>query len=75
MIPNNFIWTANIVHENSIRIFTNRILLYIYDRQVSSYYAKYYQNIYKSAVEKNIINVGDIDKVDMCGKCLIVSPP
>lgn len=75
MIPNNFIWTANIVHENSIKISTNRILLYIHDRQVSSYYAKYYQNIYKNAVEKNIINVGDIDKVDMCGKCLIVSPP
>lgn len=66
-----YIWPKTILNDSFASKLAEKVL--IYNNEVLFYRQKYKENIFKKAKEKHIINIGDIDKVNMRGKCLIVS--
>lgn len=66
-----YIWPKTILNDSFASKLAEKAL--IYNHEVLSYRQKYKENIFKKAKEKHIINIGDIDRVNMRGKCLIVS--
>lgn len=66
-----YIWPKNILNGSFASKFAEKVL--IHNNEILSYRQKYKENIFKKAKEKHIINIGDIDQVNMQGKCLTVS--
>lgn len=66
-----YIWSKKILNDSFASKLAEKVL--IHNNEILSYRQKYRENIFKKAKEKHIINIGDIDRVNMRGKCLIVS--